>query len=102
MAGDPSGEGGVSRPGGQGSKIYVLSSKPKEHNQDDGQGGLGLRGVAFMTVFGGFDCFGGSGEHLALCLLVLQNTVPRDDRDGFDGFGGFGGCGGFGRDGYPP
>ena len=31
-------------------------------------------------------------------LLVLQNTVPRDDRDGF---GGFGGCGGFGRDGYP-
>ena len=52
--------------------------------------------------FGGFDGFGGSGEHLALLLFVPQNTVPRDDRDGFDGFGGFGGCGGFGRDGYPP
>ena len=32
-------------------------------------------------------------------LLVLQNTVPRDD---FGGFGGFGGCSGFGHDGYPP
>ena len=29
--GDPSGERGVSRPGGQGSKIYVLSSEFKEH-----------------------------------------------------------------------
>ena len=45
--------------------------------------------------------FGGSEEHPAL-LLVLQNTVSRDDRDGFDGFGGFGGCGGFGRDGFVP
>ena len=35
-------------------------------------------------LFGGFDGFGGSGEHLL--LLVLQNTVPRDDRDGFGGF----------------
>ena len=42
-------------------------------------------------VFGGFDCFGGSGRHLAP-LLVLQNTVPRGGRDG--------GCGGFGRDGF--
>ena len=47
----------------------------------------------------GFDGFGGSGEHLALLLLVLQNTVPRDESGGFDGFGGFGGCGG---DDYPP
>ena len=39
--------------------------------------------------FGGFDCSGGSGEHLALLLLALQNTVPRGDRGGFDGFGGF-------------
>ena len=31
MAGDPSGDRGVSRPGGQGSKFYVLSSEPKEH-----------------------------------------------------------------------
>ena len=46
--------------------------------------------------------FGGSGDHLALLLLVLKNAVPRDDRDGFDGFGGFSGCGGFGRDGNPP
>ena len=44
-------------------------------------------------LHGGFD---GSGERLALVLLVLPNTVPRGSR------GGFGGCGGFGRDGYPP
>ena len=50
------------------------------------------------SLHDGFDGFGGSGEHLALLLLVLQNTVPRGSRDGF---GGFGGCGGFGRDGYP-
>ena len=48
-----------------------------------------------MTVFDEF------GFWRAPCppLLVLQNTVPRDDSDGFDGFGGFGGCGGSGRDG---
>ena len=52
-----------------------------------------------MTVLAVLTVFGGSEEHLALLLLVLQNTVPRDDRDSFDGFGGFGGSG---RDGYPP
>ena len=31
LDGDPSGDRGVSRPGGQGSKFYVLSSEPKEH-----------------------------------------------------------------------
>ena len=31
LAGDNSSEGAVSRQGGQGSKIYVLSSEPKEH-----------------------------------------------------------------------
>ena len=45
------------------------------------------------------DGFGGSGKHLALLLLVLQNTVPRGSRDGVDGFGGYGG---FGRDSYHP
>ena len=65
-------------------------------SQDDGKGGLGLRGGSLHHGFGGFDGFGLSGEHLALLLLVPQNTVPRDDRDGFGGFGGFG------RDGYPP
>ena len=44
----------------------------------------------------------GGGRAPAPLMLVLQNTVPRDDRDGFDGFGGFGGCGVFSRDGYPP
>ena len=61
--------------------------------------GVGLKGGSLHDGFGGFDGFGGSRLHLALLLLVLQNTVPRD---GFDGFGGFGGRGGFGRDGYPP
>ena len=77
-----------------------LSFTALNHTQDVGKGGLSLRGVAFMTDgFGGFDGFGCSGEHLALLLLVLQNTVPRGGRDGF---GGFGGCGGFSGDGYPP
>ena len=31
LAGDPSGDRGVSRPGGQGSKFYVRFSEPKEH-----------------------------------------------------------------------
>ena len=57
--------------------------------------GVEFKGGSLHDGFGGFD---GSGERLALLLLVLQNTVPRDDRDGF---GGFGGCGGFGHDGYP-
>ena len=51
-----------------------------------------FKGGSLHDGFGGFD---GSGEQLALLLLALQNTVPRDDHDGFDGFGGFG------RDGYP-
>ena len=60
---------------------------------------LWLRRVAFMTVFGGFDGFGGSGKHLALFLRVLQNTAQWGNRGGFDGFGGHGGCS---HDGYPP
>ena len=69
-----------------------------------GKSGWRRRGVEFKgrSLHDGFGGFDGSGEHLALPLLVLQNTVPRDDHDGFDGFGGLGGCGGFGRDGYPP
>ena len=51
-----------------------------------------MKVLAVLTVF----C--GPGKHLALLLLVLQNTVPRGS---LDGFGGFGGCGGFGRDAYP-
>ena len=53
--------------------------------------GVEFKGNSLHDGFGGFDGFGGSGEHLALLLLVLRNTVPRDDHDGFDGFGGFGG-----------
>ena len=63
------------------------------------KGGLSLRGGSLHDVFDGF---GGSGKHLALLLLGLQNAVPRGDRGGFDGSGSFGGCGGFGHDGYPP
>ena len=45
--------GGVSRPGGQGSKFYVLSSEPKEHRSfcpDTRPGGLvtGASGKCFM------------------------------------------------------
>ena len=59
--------------------------------------GCRTRGVEFKrgslhVGFGGFDGSGGSGKHLALLLLLLQNTVPRGSRDGF---------GSFGHDGYP-
>ena len=54
-----------------------------------GKGGLSLRGVAFMTGFGGCDGFDDSGEHLALVLLVLKNTVPRGNHDGFGGYSGW-------------
>ena len=49
-----------------------------------------------MTVLAGFDGFGGSGERVALLLLVLRNTAQRGNRSGFDGHGGFL------HDGYPP
>ena len=54
----------------------------------------------FGLIFGSlvFDDFGGSGKHLTLLSLVLQNTGQRGN---CGGFGGFCGCGGFGRDGYP-
>ena len=63
--------------------------------QDDGKGGLSLRGVAFMTVLAVL-----TGR--APCppfARPTKNTVPRDDHNSF---GGFGGCGGLGPDGYPP
>ena len=49
-----------------------------------------------MTVLAVLTVSAGSGEHLALLLIILQNTVPRGNHDGL---GGFSGCGGFGRDG---
>ena len=59
--------------------------------QDDGKGGLSLRGVAFMTV-------------LAV-LAVLESTLPsfclsNKNTAQCDGFGGFGGNGGFDHDSY--
>ena len=66
------------------------------HYQDHGRGGLSSRGVAAGSLHGGFDGFGGSGEHLTLRLLVLQNAAQLGNR------GGFGGHGGFSHDGYPP
>ena len=48
--------------------------------QDVGKGG------SLHDGFGGLDCFGGSGEHLALLSLVLQTTGQK--RGGCDGFAG--------------
>ena len=66
LAGDPSGDRGVSRPGGQGSKFYVLSSEPKEHKSfcpDTRPGGpvTGATGKSFMCK--SFMCL--------FCSLVL-------------------------------
>ena len=74
----------------------------RSHIQDDGEGGLGLRGVAFMTVLA-----------LLRVLAVLESTLPsvclaykiqcqETTVTVLTVFGGFGGCGGFGRDGHPP
>ena len=53
-------------------------------------GWLSLTGVSLHAGFAG------SGEHIALLLLVLRDTGQRGNRDSFDGFGGAsGGCGGF-------
>ena len=60
-------------------------------------GGLCLRAVAFMMVL--VVLVVGSVEHLALLVLIIQNSVPRGNHDGFGGFGVF--FGGFGRDTYP-
>ena len=46
--------------------------------------GIEFRGGSLHDGFGGFVGFGGSGEHLDLLLLVLQNTEQRGSGDGFD------------------
>ena len=45
--------------------------------------GCRKRGVEFKggSLHDGLDGFGGSGLHLALLVLVLQNTVLRGSRD---------------------
>ena len=37
--------------------------------------GVEFKGGSLHDGFGSFDGFGGSGEHLTLLLLVLQNTA---------------------------
>ena len=84
------------------SRVQTIGSPNNGFIQDVGKGGLSLRGGGSLhDGFGRFDGFGGSGLHLALLLLVLQNTVPSGSCDGFDSFGKFGGCVAFGRDGSP-
>ena len=71
-------------------KISLPKIKKNHRRASAGAQGESLR-------LGGFDDFGGSGEHLALLLLILQNnfkTVPRGNPYGFDCFGS---CGGFSR-----
>ena len=65
---------------------YTRAARP---NQDARKGGLSLRGGSLHSLregFGGFDGFGGSGERLALLLLVLHNTLPGGSRNGFGGY----------------
>ena len=50
LAGDPSGDRGVSRPGGQGSKFYVLSSESKEHKYPTGGPVTGATGKTFLCA----------------------------------------------------
>ena len=41
------------------------------------KGGVEINGGSLHDGFGAFDGFGGSGEHLALLFIILQNTVPE-------------------------
>ena len=73
--------------------------------QDDGKGGFGLRGVAFMTVWAvltvlavlestlSFFCLSYKIQHNEAAVAVLTVLAVKKN---------FGGCGCFGRDGYPP
>ena len=69
------------------------------NGQDVGKRRLSSRGGSLHDGFGVFNGFGICGEHLALLLLLLQNTGERGNRDWFDSFGGYGG---FGHDSCPP
>ena len=50
--------------------LLPASPLPPVQKLDDGKGGLSLRGGSLRDGFGGFDGFGGSGEHLALLLSL--------------------------------
>ena len=63
------------------------------------EGGLSLRGVAFMTVLTVLAVLE-STLH-SFCFL-LPNAGQGGNRECFDGLGGFGVYGGFGHDGFPP
>ena len=76
--------------------VSILRLSTVSTQSQDVEKGVEFKGGSLHDGFGGF---AGSGEHLALLLLVLQSTAPRGNHDGF---GGFGGCGGFGHDGFPP
>ena len=67
--------------------------------QDVREGGLRLRGVAFMTVLAVLTVL-----ESTLHSLCFSYKIPgeRGNRDGFDCFGGFGGSGGVGHDGCLP
>ena len=49
-----------------------------------------FKGRSLHDGFDGFDSFGGSGEHVALLLLVLHNSGSRGNCDGFGGYDVFG------------
>ena len=80
--------GGVREGGVRPFSLTIGGGHPRKWVRMTETGGK-FKGGSLHVGFGGFDGFGGSGEHLALLLLVLQNIVPRDS-------------GGSGRDGYPP
>ena len=58
--------------------------------RNDLKGGVEFKRGSLHDGFSGFDGFVGSGKHLALLSLALQNTGQRGNRERF------------GRDGYPP
>ena len=43
--------------------------------------GVEFKGGSLHDGFGCFDGFGGCAKHLALLLLLLENTVPRGSRE---------------------
>ena len=75
---------------------YSTDLHASKKSQNDGKGGLSLRGVAFMTVLADLTVLAVLENNLPSFRWSFQITGQGGNRDGFDGF-----CG-FGRDGYPP
>ena len=55
--------------------LHSFSMCPSGESSGSRKRGVEFKGGSLHDGFGGFEGFGGSGEHVTLRLLVLQNTA---------------------------